>query len=135
MPTSCNGAAGGGAGTVATAAVALRSSCRLAGAGLAGAGDGGATRAIGPEDAAFCATGGEAGGGGGAGGAHPLSATMAMPQIVRFNVFTLMSGPATEWRFTAPISIFGRFLLVDFVAVHWSTTQVWLTCDKAVEEL
>lgn len=132
MPTNCTGAAGGG--TAAEAGVVLWSSCRLAGAGLAGTGEGGPTRAIGPEDTPSCAAGGGAGGGG-AGGAHPLSAIKAMPQIVRFNVFTLMFGPATEWHLFEPDSIFGRFLLVDFVAVHWSTMPVWLTCDKAVEEL
>jgi hypothetical protein len=69
------------------------------------------------------------------GDAHPLSAIKAMPHSVRFNVFTLIFGPATEWHLFEPDSIFGRFLLVDFVAVHWSTMKVWLTCDKAVEEL
>ena len=125
---------GAGAGTVATAAVALWSSCRLTGAGLAEAEDGGGTRATGPVGAVSCATGMVAGRGGGGGAAQPLSAIKAMPQIVRFNVFTFMSGPATEWHIE-PTSMFGRFLFVVFAAVHWSTMKVWLTCDKAVEEL
>jgi hypothetical protein len=80
---------------------------------------------MGPEAAVVCAAGAVAGcGGDGEGAAHPLNAIKAIPQIVRFKVVTLMSGPAA-----------GRFLLVDFVAVHWSMTPVWLTCDKAVEEL
>lgn len=90
---------------------------------------------MGPADAVFCADGWEAVCEGGGGAAHPLSTIKAMPQSVRFNVVTLMSGPATEWCAIEPSSINGRFLLVDFVAVHWSMQPVWLTCDKAVEEL